>query len=104
MYFYYFLALAVMIYFMFKLYFSKSTAQYLFLHNMLRFLITVGVFSIVLHWFDLVANVMSVRIVINPTIFLNPLICFLNKQDWAIGTRVIVTDIYYISIDLKIDF
>ena len=49
MYFYYFLALAVMIYFMFKLYFSKSTAQYLFLHNMLRFLITVGVFSIVLH-------------------------------------------------------
>ena len=37
MYFYYFLALAVMIYFMFKLYFSKSTAQYLFLHNMLRF-------------------------------------------------------------------
>ena len=49
MYFYYFLALAVMIYFMFKLYFSKSTAQYLFLHNLLRFLITAGVFSIVLH-------------------------------------------------------
>ncbi|MAV65802.1 MAG: ubiquinone biosynthesis protein UbiA [Flavobacteriaceae bacterium] len=47
--FYYFLALAVMIYFMFKLYFSKSTAQYLFLHNLLRFLITAGVFSIVLH-------------------------------------------------------
>ena len=49
MYFYYFFALAVMIYFMFKLYFSKSTAQYLFLHNLLRFLITAGVFSIVLH-------------------------------------------------------
>lgn len=48
MYFYYFLALAVMIYFMFKLYFSKSTAQYLFLHNLLRFLIAVGVLSIVL--------------------------------------------------------
>ena len=47
--FYYFLALAVMIYFMFKLYFSKSTAQYLFLHNLLRFLITAGVFSIMLH-------------------------------------------------------
>ena len=46
--FYYFLALAVMIYFMFKLYFSKSTAQYLFLHNLLRFLIAVGVLSIVL--------------------------------------------------------
>ena len=49
MYFYYFLALAVMVYFMFKLYHSKSTAQYLFLHNLLRFLITAGVFSIVLH-------------------------------------------------------
>ena len=49
MYFYYFFALAVMIYFMFKLYSSKSTAQYLFLHNLLRFLITAGVFSIVLH-------------------------------------------------------
>ena len=48
MYFYYFLALSVMIYFMFKLYFSKSTAQYLFLHNLLRFLIAVGVLSIVL--------------------------------------------------------
>lgn len=48
MYFYYFLALTVMIYFMFKLYFSKSTAQYLFLHNLLRFLIAVGVLSIVL--------------------------------------------------------
>ena len=49
MYFYYFLALAVMVYFIFKLYHSKSTAQYLFLHNLLRFLITAGVFSIVLH-------------------------------------------------------
>ena len=49
MYFYYFLALAIMVYFMFKLYHSKSTAQYLFLHNLLRFLITAGVFSIVLH-------------------------------------------------------
>ena len=49
MYFYYFLALVVMVYFMFKLYHSKSTAQYLFLHNLLRFLITAGVFSIVLH-------------------------------------------------------
>ena len=49
MYFYYFLALTVMVYFMFKLYHSKSTAQYLFLHNLLRFLITAGVFSIVLH-------------------------------------------------------
>ena len=49
MYFYYFLALAVMVYFMFKLYHSKSTVQYLFLHNLLRFLITAGVFSIVLH-------------------------------------------------------
>ncbi len=49
MYFYYFLALAIMVYFMFKLYHSKSTAQYLFLHNLLRFLITTGVFSIVLH-------------------------------------------------------
>ena len=49
MYFYYFLALAIMLYFMFKLYHSKSTAQYLFLHNLLRFLITAGVFSIVLH-------------------------------------------------------
>ena len=49
MYCYYFLALAVMVYFMFKLYHSKSTAQYLFLHNLLRFLITAGVFSIVLH-------------------------------------------------------
>ena len=48
MYFYYFLALTVMIYFMFKLYFSKSTAQYLFLHNLLRFLIAAGVLSIVL--------------------------------------------------------
>ena len=49
MYFYYFLALAVMVYFMFKLYHSKSTAQYLFLHNLLRLLIAIGVFSIVLH-------------------------------------------------------
>tara|TARA_A100000164_G_scaffold233276_1_gene207052 strand:+ start:237 stop:1112 length:876 start_codon:yes stop_codon:yes gene_type:complete len=49
MYFYYFLALTVMVCFMFKLYHSKSTAQYLFLHNLLRFLITAGVFSIVLH-------------------------------------------------------
>lgn len=49
MYFYYFLALAVMVYFMFKLYSSKSTVQYLSLHNLLRFLITAGVFSIVLH-------------------------------------------------------
>ena len=49
MYFYYFLALAIMVYFMFKLYHSKSTSQYLFLHNLLRFLITAGVFSIVLH-------------------------------------------------------
>ena len=49
MYFYYFLALAVMVYFMFKLYYSKSTVQYLYLHNLLRFLITAGVFSIVLH-------------------------------------------------------
>ena len=49
MYFYYFLALAVMVYFMFKLYHSKSTAQYLYLHNLLRLLIAIGVFSIVLH-------------------------------------------------------
>jgi len=49
MYFYYFLALAVMVYFMFKLYHSKSTIQYLFLHNLLRLLIAAGVFSIVLH-------------------------------------------------------
>ena len=49
MYFYYFLALAVMVYFMFKLYHSKSTAQYLFLHNLLRILIAIGVFSIILH-------------------------------------------------------
>ena len=49
MYFYYFLALAIMVYFIFKLYHSKSTVQYLFLHNLLRFLITAGVFSIVLH-------------------------------------------------------
>ena len=49
MHFYYFLALAVMVYFMFKLYSSKSTVQYLSLHNLLRFLITAGVFSIVLH-------------------------------------------------------
>ena len=49
MYFYYFLALAVMVYFLFKLYSSTSTAQYQYLHNLLRFLITVGVFSIILH-------------------------------------------------------
>ena len=49
MYFYYFLALTVMVYFMFKLYHSKSTAQYLFLHNLLRILIAIGVFSIILH-------------------------------------------------------
>ena len=49
MYFYYFLALAVMVYFMFKLYHSKSTIQYLFLHNLLRLLIAAGVFSIILH-------------------------------------------------------
>ena len=49
MYFYYFLALAVMIYFMFKLYHTKSTVQYQYLHNLLRFLITIGVFSIALH-------------------------------------------------------
>lgn len=49
MYFYYFLVLAVMVYFMFKLYHSKSTAQYLYLHNLLRLLIAIGVFSIVLH-------------------------------------------------------
>ena len=49
MYFYYFLALAVMLYFLFKLYSSTSTAQYQYLHNLLRFLITVGVFSIILH-------------------------------------------------------
>ncbi len=49
MYFYYFLALAVMIYFMFKLYYTKTTAQYQYLHNLMRFLITIGVLSIVLH-------------------------------------------------------
>ncbi len=49
MYFYYFLALAVMIYFMFKLYYTKSNSQYQYLHNLLRFLITIGVFSILLH-------------------------------------------------------
>ena len=49
MYFYYFLALTIIVYFIFKLYHSKSTVQYLFLHNLLRFLITAGVFSIVLH-------------------------------------------------------
>ena len=49
MYFYYFSALFVMIYFMFKLYHAKSTVQYLFLHNLLRLLIAAGVFSIVLH-------------------------------------------------------
>jgi 4-hydroxybenzoate polyprenyltransferase len=49
MYFYYFSALFVMIYFMFKLYQAKSTVQYLFLHNLLRLLIAAGVFSIVLH-------------------------------------------------------
>ena len=49
MYFYYFLALAVMVYFLFKLYSSTSTAQYQYLHNLLRFLITAGVLSIILH-------------------------------------------------------
>ena len=49
MYFYYFSALVVMIYFMLKLYHAKSTVQYLFLHNLLRLLIAAGVFSIVLH-------------------------------------------------------
>ena len=49
MYCFYLLALTIILYFMFKLYSSKSTAQYLFLHNLLRLLIAIGVFSIVLH-------------------------------------------------------
>ncbi len=49
MYCFYLLALAIILYFMYKLYSSKSTAQYLFLHNLLRLLIAIGVFSIVLH-------------------------------------------------------
>lgn len=49
MYFFYLLALTIILYFMFKLYSSKSIAQYLFLHNLLRLLIAIGVFSIVLH-------------------------------------------------------
>ena len=49
MFYFYALALVVMGYFLFRLYFSTSTAQYQYLHNLLRFLITIGVFSIVLH-------------------------------------------------------
>ncbi|MGB8704675.1 MAG: geranylgeranylglycerol-phosphate geranylgeranyltransferase, partial [Gillisia sp.] len=48
MYYYFYLCLALLIIFLLLLYFSNAKWQYLLLHNILKFIIVAGVFSILL--------------------------------------------------------